>query len=363
MPGWVHYSLAFVAYLLALLAKPAAVTTPLIAGVLAGWALRRPFRETALRLAPWVALAVPLALVTRSAQPVSAGLITPLWTRPLIAGDALAFYLLKLLLPLELGVDYGRTPHYMLAHAWGYLTWIVPAVVVVAAWLGRGKRPLLWAAALVFVAAILPVSGIVPFGYQSYSTTADRYLYVALLGPALALAWVLNRSRGFRALAAAGIYLALLGVLCSLQTLWWETDLSLWRRAAQVNPTSTVAHGNLGKMLLAQGRVEEAIPELEADLRLIPADAERHYNLAIALERLVRIREAVREYREAIRLDPDYIPPYNNLGVVYLRTRRLLQAAELFREVLRRDPTHPVALRNLELTERLIAQKQQRGRP
>jgi protein O-mannosyl-transferase len=341
------YVLATGTYVLALLSKPAAVATPLIVAALDQWVLRRPLRSTAVLLVTWVALTLPLVFITQDAQSVSARVVTPWWARPFIAGDALAFYLWKLAVPLDLGMDYGRSPRYVLAHGWGYLTWIVPAALLVAAWLNREKRPLLLAAAAVFVGAVLPVSGLLPFDFQRFSTTADRYLYVALLGPALALAWLLDRLPSFRVLAACGGYLALLGALASLQTLHWKTDVSLYRHAAQVNPRSTVAHGNLGKVLLSQDRVEEALQPLETDVRLAPGDTEPHYNLAIALARLGRTEEAIREYREAIRLDPDNLAAHNNLGILLMDTGRDAEALAEFREVVRLDPSQGPAHYNL----------------
>ena len=40
---------------------------------------------------------------------------------------------------------------------------------------------------------LLPVLGLIPFDFQHYSTVADRYAYLAMLGPAIALAWGLTR--------------------------------------------------------------------------------------------------------------------------------------------------------------------------
>jgi protein O-mannosyl-transferase len=354
------YVLAFSSYLLALLAKPAAVAVPLVVAALDQWALRQPPRSTAAALVPWVVLLVPLALFTFQAQPVPEWIATPAWTRPFLAGDALAFYLWKLLLPLELVPDYGRKPQYVLAHTWGYLTWVAPAILGWAAWLQRQQRPLLLAAAAVFAAALLPVSGLIPFVFQWYSTTADRYLYVALLGPALALAWLLGRLQSFRALAVCAGYLALLGALSSLQSLWWRTDEALCRRTLQVNPRSLMAHGNLGKALAKRGEFGEALAHVREDVRLAPEDSERRIVLAKTLAEMGRIDEAILELRKALRVDPDSVKVHNNLGVLLLEKGRYAEAAAQFREVLRRDPAQAIARENLRLAEEGLAREQRR---
>jgi hypothetical protein len=104
------------------------------------------------------------------------------WQRPFIAGDALAFYLYKTFVPIDLCVDYGRTPPWVMSHAWGYVAWAIPVGLLVVCYRYRERRPLTWLGALMFVTFLLPTLGLVPFAYQAYSTVADRYAYLALIG-------------------------------------------------------------------------------------------------------------------------------------------------------------------------------------
>ena len=41
---------------------------------------------------------------------------------------------------------------------------------------------------------VAPVLGFVTFGFQEFSTVGDRYVYLAMLGPSLALAWLVAKS-------------------------------------------------------------------------------------------------------------------------------------------------------------------------
>ena len=72
------------------------------------------------RTGAWFALAVPFTLITRGAQPESMfDNVAPLWVRPFVALDALQFYALKLIAPVGLAPEYGRTPEWLLASgAW-----------------------------------------------------------------------------------------------------------------------------------------------------------------------------------------------------------------------------------------------------
>ncbi|MDH7570696.1 MAG: hypothetical protein QHJ73_14035, partial [Armatimonadota bacterium] len=205
------YPAAFVAFVLALLAKPGSAVVPFVALALHRWALGRPFLQGVRLLWPWWIASLPPQLITRSEQ--SFATPTPVWARPFIAGDALAFYLGKLAWPVGLCADYGRTPEEVLGHAWGYLTWLAPAVLGVLVWRGRARRPMLLAAAALFSLGLLPVLGFVPFIFQQFSTVADRYAYLALLGPAVALAWWLSTQRRPAAGVATSAVLAALGFL------------------------------------------------------------------------------------------------------------------------------------------------------
>jgi tetratricopeptide (TPR) repeat protein len=65
-----------------------------------------------------------------------------------------------------------------------------------------------------------------------------------------------------------------------------EEALRLARRAAQIEPSSGSAHYLVGKALMSQGRMKEAVPELVLAARLSPEDGKPHFQLALAYERL-----------------------------------------------------------------------------
>src|SRR5207302_490970 len=129
-----------------------------------------------------------------------------------IAGDALAFYLYKFVCPTALTLDYARKPAWMINHVWFYWTWLAPAGAAAAIRLWRPGRRWLGAAALLLLAGLLPVLGLVPFEFQGYSTVADHYMYLAMLGPSLAGAWLLARYPGPTGAGIAAVVLGMLGV-------------------------------------------------------------------------------------------------------------------------------------------------------
>jgi len=221
-------------------------------------------------------------LLTHLAQPVQVGVTTAPWTRPLIAGDALAFYLGKLVWPVGLGIDYGRTPTFVLAHWWGYATWFMPLLLGALLWYGRRRFSWLWMSAAIFAICLLPVLGLTPFAFQGYSTVADRYLYLALLGPALALAWALSRLTQRSALltgSVCAVIFALWGFASSLQVMTWDSSFSLFQNALAVNPQSGMANYNLALLLSAQGKQAEADAHFRkaSRLKLVSANVTAQY--------------------------------------------------------------------------------------
>jgi len=288
--GKCWYYLSTAIFALALLAKPSAVAVPLMAALIDSLLLCRPRRVWIRALAPWGLLCIALLWVTHTAQPVTTDIVTPLWTRPFIAGDALAFALGKLLWPAKLGIDYGRSPVWLMTQGWAYFTGLLPLALGILAWLGRFRFPWPAGAFGLFAAALLPTLGLTPFVFQIYSTVADRYLYLALLGPALVLAWVLQRvwlgeGKAWLRLAAGsvcGMGLLFCALTSSIQALCWQNSIALFTQALAVNPRSWGAANNLAAVLVDQGQPQKALSPLAIALRLRPDYAEAHANRGVA---------------------------------------------------------------------------------
>lgn len=343
-----HYALATLAFVLALLAKPAAVVVPAIAWALDYWVLRRPVRESAVALIGWVAAATPFVVWTKSAQPdAMTDFITPLWARPFVATDAAAFYLYKLAVPLWLGPDYGRSSASVLREGWLYVTWILPCGLAIVIWLWRDRRPWLVASAGVFVAGILPVSGLIPFSFQNTSTVADRYLYFAMLGPALTLAWFLSQHRGNLVAVICGLILVSLGIKSAFQTAIWRDSLTLWTHAVTITPHSYFARYNLANALSRSGRIPEAIAQYRRSLELDPIQPEAHYNLGNIFGALGKPAEAIAHYQASLEIDANQPKVRLSLGNVLVGQGQYAAAVEQYRKALQVRPNHAETHNNL----------------
>jgi len=336
---FLHYGAAGLAYLFALLAKPSAVVTPVIAGLLDLVVLRRSFRQTARALAGWILIAVLFVVVTSVAQPNSElEFVTPLLGRPLIAADALAFYLYKLALPLWLTADYGRVPELVLSHNWIYITWIVPAALAASIWLARKRAPRLAAGALIFVVGILPVSGLAPFMFQNVSTVADRYLYLSMAGPSLVLAWCLSVRGNRWVVVVCSLGLALLGIKSAWQTGYWRDDAALFTHVVSVNPRSWTGYYGLGRALAERQENEQAIASFREAIRLKPELTNAHFSLGGLLVNRGDFAAAIRHYRRALEIAPEFVAARLGLANALARAGEIDAAIAELRDSIKLDP-------------------------
>ncbi|MGH9454653.1 MAG: tetratricopeptide repeat protein, partial [Terriglobia bacterium] len=112
-------------------------------------------------------------------------------------------------------------------------------------------------------------------------------------------------------------------------------------------PDDFVAHFNLGAVLQAEGKIDEAIVHYQAALKAKPGSATAETSLGAALESQGKLAEAIPHFRHAISLRPTYSDPYYNLGVCLLSQGKDDEAMDEFRDVLRLRPDDAMSRRHL----------------
>ena len=268
-----HYLLALVSYVAALLAKPVAAALPLMIIAIDVGLVRGSWRSALRCWAPWLVAAVPLAWLTKMQQPDHVmGFITPWPQRPVVAADAIVFYLSRLLFPLFLTLNYGRTPEWVLAQPWSLWEPLLFLVLCLLLWMRPARS--WWCVGLaLFCLNLLPVLGFVPFYYQVFSTVADRFLYLSLLGPALLVAWALRDGKRWRVVICS-LALVWLGAKCELQTQIWRNNQSLVEHIAQWNPNDPDIQYSLGIMMTEASKPPEGASHYTRMLRLPPPSSD-----------------------------------------------------------------------------------------
>lgn len=338
--------------MLALLSKPTAVVVPVIAVALDWAAFQRPARSIARSIAPWILLVVPCMVWTKLMQPglAVAGAV-PSAFRPLVAADAVGFYVFKILMPFRFAVDYGRTASRLFTHPGMMLPTIsVTAALTALAWIARRRAPILTAAVVAFMVALLPNSGLVPSDFQQFSTVADRYAYLAMFGPSLAIAWFLSRQTVLKRPRLAGVVTGILIVAMVFKTKSvteiWRNDRTLFANAVHVTPDSAMAHENLAFGLLRTDPAA-ALTECQTALRLRPGQQGPHRTLTIAYTMLGDRPAALREAQESVRLNPGDASAHRYLGRLLDDAGDRAAASQEYRAALTLDPNDAESMTDL----------------
>lgn len=267
-----NYAIASFSFACALLTKPTVAITPLIiAAIELGMRGRRP-RSLIGPLAPWLIAAGVIVWLDQRIPAAGRAFVPDWWIRPMVPLDAIAFYLGKILFPVRLCMDYGRTPWSVAGRPAVRATYLITFALFAAAWLARKRWPVVVTGFAIFVVALLPTTGIVPFTFQYYSTVADRYAYLAMLGPVLVVAACISKVPAKWAISGGSAVLSLLAVLSVLQLRHWRDDWQLAVHTVQINPVSIAGAGTF-KFLLAEppadlpGSQSLAIPPCSLDSR------------------------------------------------------------------------------------------------
>ncbi|HEV2328180.1 MAG TPA: tetratricopeptide repeat protein [Verrucomicrobiae bacterium] len=354
-----RYAIALGLFVLGLMSKGAIVTLPAALLLIFWWKRGKLFwKPDVLPLIPFFIVGISSGLVIEWVERNVIGAKGSLFQlsiieRFLIAGRDIWFYLGKVFWPVDLTINYPRwdvSPTLW----WQYLFPTAVVALVAVLWRFRtfGRGPI--TAALFFIGTLFPALSFANVNFFRYSFVADRFQYLACLGPIVLAAAVMNRiiSRFGRRGAVLGpvcgaILLATLGTLTWRQCHAYRDEETLWRATIAKNPASWLAHNNLGEALLQDGKVDEAIFYFKNALQIKPDYPEAHDNLGNALLDKGMVDEAIAQYQTALQIAPSSVEACCNLGNAWLQKGNLEQATVEYQKALQIMPNSLNALNNL----------------
>ena len=91
--------------------------------------------------------------------------------------------------------------------------------------------------------------------------------------------------------------------------------------------------------LYEDGRMAQALVELDLALEINPTNSAWHFNKGLTLDAISRFREAISEYEAALELNPDDLEILNSLAVDYTRTGQYDRAIKTFEYVQQLEDT------------------------
>ena len=344
------YLLSLLLFIAALLSKTVTCSLPAVILLITWWKRGRLTAQDITPLAPFFIIGAGLGLQTAWLEEYGVGaqgdeFSYSIAERFQIAGRAFWFYLEKLFLPWPLAFFYQR---------WvvGVQVWwqyIFPAsaiaglasLVLLHKKIGRGAAT----AMLFFAGTLFPALGFFNVLPMRFSFVADHFQYLASIGPlvlfAAALQWSFSKSparlKAIEAVIVSAV-LIILGALTWQQSKIYKNEETLWLDTLVKNPSSWVAHMNLGKAVFDQGRTDEAIQCFQDALYIKPDIPMTLCNLGAALIKKGDYEQALLHLKEAVRLYPDYAEAYFNLGAAAALTHKENEAVEYFMQSLKLRP-------------------------
>jgi protein O-mannosyl-transferase len=376
------YLLTGLCFILALMAKPMAVTLPFVLLLLDFWPLNRitmkeniaikpngkkikssvvvpaynltltDFKKLAFEKTPLLLLSIISCVVTFMVQQKGGAInsleVVSFKARIFNAFIAYCLYVKKAILPVDLAVFYPFGS--LINWPGGILCLIVLSLITIIALKNTRKYPYVITGWLWFIGTLVPVIGLVQVGSQAM---ADRYSYIPLIGIFIIAAWgtsdLIRQWKNYKGMVSA-VWIAIMIILLMLtqrQVKFWENDRTLFGHAVAVTEGNYLAYNKLGLALMDKGRTDEAIDCYVKSLSFRPNYDFAHNNLGMALATIGRIDEAISHYSEALRINPNSEIANNNLGNALRRKGNLEEAIARFSMALQINPQFAEANNNL----------------
>jgi tetratricopeptide (TPR) repeat protein len=117
-----------------------------------------------------------------------------------------------------------------------------------------------------------------------------------------------------------------------------DADFTAALRLDAGAPVRYAVHANRGRLRLLQGKLDQAIAELEKAATLRPDEVHAHLLLAQAFRRQKRFADAGREISTAVRLRPDLALVHRARGQLHLERGDRKAALRDFRRAIRLEP-------------------------
>ena len=212
------------------------------------------------------------------------------------------------------------------------------------------KRPQLAVGWCWYLGTALPVIGLVQVGEQAM---ADRYTYLPLIGPVVALVWTaaefFSRTRSWKIMssAAAIFILSTLVILSARQIQFWQNTIELFSHNIAVTPENCSAHFTLALGYEHAGDTNRALVCYRVAKKIEPRDFQNRRNLASLLGKSGQLAAAETEYRSLVADEPTHFQ--NHLGLAGLLGAQSRADESIFElnEALRLNPDATDALNNL----------------
>jgi tetratricopeptide (TPR) repeat protein len=260
------------------------------------------------------------------------------------------FYLQKMILPVGLSAYYPYPVNFN--QNWP-LPFIVAPIILLGLcliiWVKFRNNRIILAGLLWYLGILLPVSQIISVGN---AMAADRYFYLASIGPFLILAWFIQQwadqpAKKNTALSLLLLFSILLSFISRERVKIWENTITMFTDVIEKYPSSAVAYHGLGEAYNSKQMYNEALQQFNLALQYRPGYPDVLYNIAVVYDKINQPLQAIPYYHDALRHKPGYVEALYNLANAYYMAKRYDSSVYWFQTTLKQKPDHVGALNNM----------------
>ncbi len=338
--GSASYHMSLVSFVMALMAKFMAVTTPFLL-FLCDWVLNKKSKTK--DKIPYFTISAVFTLIHLGYHhSLSKFQDTSVFTGIKTGLDSITFYLSRSLIPTRLSVFYEYGATQLGANDYIFAILIL-ALLTMAYNFKFGSRQVLLFGAAFFILTIAPVLKIIPF--NNNAPYADRFFYFPSIGIFLIFTsiadYLLSKGKNIQMFTAAaiGITLTAFSFLTYQRNEVWKNSETLWTDSLKNYPNSSTAHGNLGVYYFDLGKYDKALPEYIKALEINPNYAEAHHNMGSIYLQNKMFDEAEKSYLRSCEIEPTAPRPHINLGLIYRDEKKYDEAIKHLEAAIPQDQT------------------------
>lgn len=311
-----YYLSAIILGVISILAKPMALSLPLILLVLDWFYGRRFSKRVLIEKIPFLVYVICIAWITCTLNMRQVyGQFSFQWV--LVWIWSLCFYFWKFFFPFRV------SPYYVLPHPVNIGYW--PYFLSVGIFLGLiyllvrfKKNKLFIFAFLYFFFSIFFFLGL---DERVSSVVSDRFMFLPSLGICFFVgAWIArsNKTRWVR--VAFYLLLILMGIKTNFQCRVWHDSISFWNEIIRDYPDYYMAYNNRGNIFSQQKQYDFALKDYIRAISLSPIAARAYNNMGIIYFLKGDNKSALNDFNKVISIFPNFAAPYLN--------RSILKAAE-----------------------------------
>ena len=254
-------------------------------------------------------------------------------------------YIGKVVLPI------GLSPFYSHPHSWPIALIVVAGlalcVTFVIALRHTRRSPYVLAGWCWFLGMLVPVSGV--FIHAGGQSIADRYMYLPVIGLLIAVVWtvadLVHRRPSLTVPAGIATAIFTLGFAAATAQYQakWHNDRTLFGHAIALHPDNWLAHVNLARLEVAEGRPEAAVEHFRRAVLAEPSAVGVRVELAtlLLMSGPQAAAESASQFRAVVKTSPQTAEAWVGLARAELIAGRAEESYAAFAEAARRSPGNP----------------------